>query len=281
LEAALQFNGTLALHEYAWPTLQNEWPWYLLRHRKVYNGDPERGWDGFPDHLSSLPLLVTECGLDGLIEQLDPPRGWRVLYGDEPEQYLSQLQWYDSELLKDRYVVGAALYCAATPDPQWKSYDIWPDLSHELARHATPIYRLFDPEPPDPPDPPIPPGPGPIYWTMDVEYQDGARIIVGSFPTAGILLKVTDPWGNQSTVVSGTKPEHGVGGFEVLVSHPGIYRLEFCAESFEVEVFDGTVVVTFRQEEYQPPDENEMLDEAIARLDGMIALMEAYFQGRE
>ena len=41
-------NGALALHEYAWPTLDNEWPWYLLRHRKVYDGDPTRGWDGLP-----------------------------------------------------------------------------------------------------------------------------------------------------------------------------------------------------------------------------------------
>lgn len=278
LEAALQFNGTLALHEYAWPTLQNEWPWYLLRHRKVYNGDPERGWGGFPAHLRDLPLLVTECGLDGLIEQSDPPRGWRVLYGEEPEQYLSQLQWYDSELLKDKYLAGAALYCEATPDPQWKSYDIWPDLSHELARHATPIYRLLDPEPPDPP---IPPGPKPTYWTMDVEYREGARIIVGSFPTAGILLKVTDPWGNETTVVGGSKPEYGEGGFEVQLSHPGIHKLEFCTETFEVEVYDGTAIVTFRQEKYQPPDEDMMLDEAIARLDRMIALMEEYFAGRE
>lgn len=139
LEAARQYNGALALHEYAWPTLDRDWPWYLLRHRKVYDGEPDHNWEGLPAHLKTLPLLITECGLDGLIEK-SPPRGWRVLYS--VDQYLQQLAWYDAELQKDPYVAGAALYCCATPDPQWKSYDLWPDLAQALAQQATPIYRL-------------------------------------------------------------------------------------------------------------------------------------------
>ena len=75
LESARQYNGALALHEYAWPSLDHEWPWYLLRHRKVYDGDPERGWEGLPDHLRTMPLLITECGLDGLIEDGSMARG--------------------------------------------------------------------------------------------------------------------------------------------------------------------------------------------------------------
>ena len=51
-------------------------------------------------------------------------------------------------------------------------------------------------------------------------------------------------------------------------------------ESFDVEIRDGTAVVTFTQEGYQPPDENMLLDKAIARLDAMIAMMEEYFEGR-
>ncbi len=147
LEAARQYNGALALHEYAWPTLDHDWPWYLLRHRKVYDGEPDHNWEGLPSHLKTLPLLITECGLDGLIEK-SPPRGWRVLYS--VAQYLKQLAWYDAELQKDPYVVGAALYCCATPDPQWQSYDLWPDLAKALAQQATPIYRLA-------PSQPIPP----------------------------------------------------------------------------------------------------------------------------
>ncbi len=151
LEAALQYDGAMALHEYAWPTLDNEHPWYLLRHRKVYDGEPEHGWEGLPRHLKSLPLLITECGLDGLIEQGYPPRGWQVLYGKDPDQYLEQLAWYDAELEKDPYVVGAALYCCGTADWQWKSYDIWPEFSQILAQKAKPLYRLTTTRLPPPP----------------------------------------------------------------------------------------------------------------------------------
>lgn len=153
LEAALEYGGALALHEYAWPSLDHEWPWYALRHRKVYEGEPAHGWEGFPPRLKSLPLLITECGLDGLIERIDPPRGWQVLYGHDPAQYLRQLAWYDAELLKDRYVIGAALYCLSTPDPRWKTYDHWPDLTRRLMEQATPVYRLTEPQPPEPPAP--------------------------------------------------------------------------------------------------------------------------------
>ena len=149
IEAAHQYHGALALHEYAWPTLDNEWAWYLLRHRKVYEGAPSRGWDGLPAYLKNLPLLVTECGLDGLIELGHPPRGWRVLYEQDPDQYLQQLAWYDEELLKDPYVAGAAIYVCGVSDWQWKTYDIWPELAQILAQQATPIYRLTDSTPPD------------------------------------------------------------------------------------------------------------------------------------
>jgi hypothetical protein len=153
LEAALQFGGALALHEYAWPSLDHEWSWYLLRHRKVYDGEPDHNWPGLPSHLKTLPLFITECGLDGLIELGHPPRGWKALFEQDPGQYLRQLAWYDGELLEDRYVMGAAIYCCGVADWTWKSYDIWPELATALSQQATPIYRLGEPFPhPQPPD---------------------------------------------------------------------------------------------------------------------------------
>jgi len=152
LEAAKEYGGALALHEYAWPTLDTEPEWYLLRHRKVYRGDSESGWQGFPNHLRRLPLLITECGLDGLIEQSHPPRGWKTLY--TPDQYLEQLDWYNQELMKDTFVAGAAIYCCSVADLQWASYDIWPEPARTIARQATPIYRLAEGKPPV--EPPVP-----------------------------------------------------------------------------------------------------------------------------
>jgi hypothetical protein len=156
LEAALQYKGALALHQYAWPSLEHEGPWYLLRHRKVYDGEPEHGWAGLPWHLKVLPVLITECGLDGLIELGHPPRGWKVLYREDPDRYLQQLAWFDAELQKDPYVVGAAIYCCSVADWTWSSYDIWPEVAKALAEQATPVYRLTEPIPapplPEPPD---------------------------------------------------------------------------------------------------------------------------------
>ncbi len=148
LEAANQYKGALALHQYAWPTLDRQWRWYSLRHRKVYQGEPRHEWAGLPEHLKALPLLITECGLDGAIVQSLRPRGWQVLYGDDPARYLAQLAWYDEELQKDEYVAGAAIYCCcAADDPNWGTYNIWPEIVQLLAQRATPMYRLRQPAP--------------------------------------------------------------------------------------------------------------------------------------
>lgn len=263
LEAAHQYKGALALHEYAWPTLDHKWPWYILRHRKVYDGEPEHFWEGLPDHLNTLPLLITECGLDGLIERGDRPRGWRTHNEDNPIQYLRQLAWYDAQLQKDPYVIGAAIYCLATPDPVWKSYDIWPLLVKVLARYAKPVYRLPKEEPSQPPDqPPVDTGvaghiqlPN-VVWRMETSYQPGPKVIAGAFPRRDLELSITDPWGNVSTVVSGSKPEHGYGGFEMLAPNIGTYTLEFLDQSFKVRTQNQSTIVVFTETSMpvEPPD---------------------------
>jgi hypothetical protein len=248
LEAARQYHGALALHEYAWPTLDRDAPWYALRHRKVYHGEPDHDWAGFPSHLKSLPLLITECGLDGLLEQGSRPRGWRALHGADPDRYLRQLDWYNTQLLRDPYVIGAAIYCLATPDPQWQSYDVWPNLAGMLAGAAKPLYRLGKKPPEEPVEPFEPPEPRKREesgWRMEVERRPGARIIAGSLPGPGIQVTVADPWGNASTVTSGSKPEYGPGGFEVLAPNPAAYTVAFLDQRFEVQTRDGATIVTF------------------------------------
>jgi hypothetical protein len=291
LEAAHQYQGALALHEYAWPTLDRDWPWYLLRHRKVYGGEPDHNWEGFPEPLKSLPLLITECGLDGHIEQGSPPRGWQALYESDPAEYLRQLDWYDTELLQDPYLVGAAIYCLATPDSRWKSYDIWPGLAKTMAQAATPVYRLSQTPSTQPTQPTKPMGsveptqPTTSGWQMNVQVRPGSRIIAGSFPRAGIQLTVTDPWGNAAAVTSGSKPEYGVGGFEVLAPNPASYKLSFLGQMFAVKTGDTITFVKFTETEQpvkppekppeKPADESTMLDTVMERLDRIIELLHA------
>jgi hypothetical protein len=277
LEAAQQYGGALALHEYAWPTLQRRWPYYLLRHRKIYGGSPPQNWPGLPEHLKTLPLLITECGLDGLITSGREPRGWRVLYGSDPAKYVEQLAWYDAELSKDPYVMGAALYCCGVSDPTWRSYDIWPQVAQLLAQDATPIYRLPEPEPAEPTAPFGPSQPLATDWQMEVTYRPGPRILAGTFPSGGIELTITDPWGNAERVIAGSKPEHGPGGFEVLAPHIVVYTLSFLDKTFEVQSGDQITFVTFtevpRRVPSEPLDEDAMLELVLERVDRIIDIL--------
>jgi hypothetical protein len=127
-------------------------------------------------------------------------------------------------------------------------------------RHLNGVWQLVDegtPVPPEPepepeqkpePEPEAPPQPQPqLGWEMSVSYQAGPRIIAGILPRPGIDVTVADPWGNASTVISGSKPEHGAGGFEFLAPHVTTYTLTFLGETFHVQVREGTAFVTFTE----------------------------------
>lgn len=141
LEAAQAHGGYLGLHEYSAPTMwekTNVPPlhfygdrahegWLTLRYRKVY-GQYLVPWG------LSLPLLITECGVDGLVSNRPGPpgRGWQDFAGhwaelgmgwDTAGNYVEQLAWYDRELQLDEYVQGAAVF-AMTVFEEWKSYQL-------------------------------------------------------------------------------------------------------------------------------------------------------------
>jgi hypothetical protein len=82
-----------------------------------------------------IPLLITECGVDGLVGNRPGPTeagGWKDfvdtwleagLRNDPSGVYMDQLIWYDSELQKDDYVKGATIFVLGA-SPGWESYDI-------------------------------------------------------------------------------------------------------------------------------------------------------------
>ena len=101
--------------------------WLTLRYRKVYRQYL------IPAGLE-VELVITECGIDGMVRGHPGPegKGWRdfVVYwekqgmgADGPGNYIEQLAWYDSELMKDDYLVGAAIFTMTTTR-QWQSYEI-------------------------------------------------------------------------------------------------------------------------------------------------------------
>jgi hypothetical protein len=83
-----------------------------------------------------LSILITECGVDGLVQPRPGPedaRGWQDfvqtwlengLRDDPPGVYMDQLIWYDQHLQQDDYVKGAAIFLAASNVSRWTSYDI-------------------------------------------------------------------------------------------------------------------------------------------------------------
>lgn len=91
-----------------------------------------------------------------------------------------------------------------------------------------------------------------------MERRAGPRLIAGTFPRPGIQITATDPWGNGFSTVSGSKPEYGPGGFEILIFHDATYVLQFLGETFEVEVRGDRVHLTF--------EEIEQVEEVLLRV---------------
>jgi hypothetical protein len=154
LEAAQAHDGYLGLHEYSAPTVwyHSDVPdlyfqgdpahegWLTLRYRKVYRQYLEP-WG------LRLPLLITECGVDGLVgDRPGPPgKGWQDFAAywaelgmgwDTPGNYIEQLAWYDRELQLDDYVRGAAIF-AMTGFDGWQTYQLLGDAATILQQYLS------------------------------------------------------------------------------------------------------------------------------------------------
>jgi hypothetical protein len=154
VEAARRHDGYLGLHEYSAPTIwfntnrseldfganPSDEGWLTLRYRKVYREYLHR-WG------LRLPLILTECGVDGLVtDRPGPPgNGWKDFAGywaelgmgpDAPGNYVEQLAWYDSQLQLDDYVVGGTVF-AMTAFQEWESYQLLGDAATILQQYLS------------------------------------------------------------------------------------------------------------------------------------------------
>jgi hypothetical protein len=135
IRIGLECGAILGLHEYSAPTMQYGYG-QGIPHRPTYT---DRGiltlryryWyqDLFLPLDLPIPLVITEIGVDGGVDGGRPgPRGagwldfaqyWKDTgLGESATQvYMSQLAWYDSEIRRDPYVLGAAIYQAGSYGP--------------------------------------------------------------------------------------------------------------------------------------------------------------------
>ncbi len=113
----------LALHEYDSPRMDTHAGDFCLHYRKAYAALP-------PD--ARRPILITECGIDDGQNQ-----GW-MQYATA-DDYLAQLAWYDGELMKDDYLVGASIFTLDGKD--WRYFDVLQivgRIADYIASHPTP-----------------------------------------------------------------------------------------------------------------------------------------------
>ena len=139
---ALQYEAILGVHEYSCPWMwwmtgnyqvnpeedEGDEGWGTLRYRKVY-----RQWL-IPNHVGTLPLVITEAGIDPLVGPNPYEKGtWKQLGDfwrehdnehDPADYYFRQLVWYDQELQKDDYVIGATIFTWGSFGPPWQHFDV-------------------------------------------------------------------------------------------------------------------------------------------------------------
>ncbi len=163
LEAAHRCGGILTIHEYNGPTMDcgvvtnvpNIIPGapavsvpagiYTLRYRILYEGLLK------PRGLGDLPLAITELGADGGSPKdgcQGPGHGWTWKRYQQwwvgqgfgaigAEAYVNVLAWYDAEMKKDPYVIGAAIFTSGEfATTAWANFDIHEAIIH-LAIYET------------------------------------------------------------------------------------------------------------------------------------------------
>jgi hypothetical protein len=162
LQAAQTHQAILGLHEYSCPWMwwmtgkyqlnpnedEGDEGWTTLRYRKVYRQHL------IPNGFGDVPLVVTECGIDPLVNPKPPQVGaggtWKHLgafwaaHDNEPDKadyYFRQLVWYDRELQKDDYVVGATVFTWGSFGLPWSDFDVaGTDVAEKLI-----VYTREDP----------------------------------------------------------------------------------------------------------------------------------------
>lgn len=188
LRACKSYNGGWSYHSYTIPytTDVNQETWYSLRYRQYYQYFATK----YPD-LSSLPLILTEGGVDGQSAEGGP--GWRAY---DASRYQAWLAWYDQQLAQDAYVVGCTLFQIGDPYG-WYSFDLEP-VAAWLAGHIAAA------QPPDPPSTPtnltaVASGPTSVQLTWTPSTGASYYNVRRSTNSGGPYTKVASPATNSHT----------------------------------------------------------------------------------
>ncbi len=149
--ATLENCKYLGFHEYDWPTLDrlhkvglsegNGGMWLALRYRRIMN-------DGIRQKYGDKhSCLITECGLTQGVQggqdigpwaQKNSVSGSRVVTPIAVADYWQTLLWYNSELMKDDYVMGACLFVTGAVSP-WETFEHVGTITPKLEAYQTTV----------------------------------------------------------------------------------------------------------------------------------------------
>jgi hypothetical protein len=317
----LELYKYLGFHEYDWPTLDrlhkiglngpsepqnlvpgvgegrgNDGMWRALRYRRVMNEGIRQKYG------DKHTVIITECGMTQAVwggtaldigpwaHQLTVPAnipGGTVPSPISAEAYWQTLQWYNSEIMRDDYVMGACMFVTgASGKPEWDTFEHLGPITNRIyqfqrsvsvARLSNlvpnptpsvldPNYQPSTPPPigieakpdsggtieieikPEPEAKPTPPPPPPEpKWIYRLEVGQGMGLLVGDIGVANQQITITKPDDRVERPMSGSKAEYGRGGFETYAQIPGTYRVQFLDQSFNLQLTGQFTRVTFEQ----------------------------------
>jgi len=262
LQAATRYQAILGLHEYSCPWMwwmtgkhqidpdadEGDEGWTTLRYRKIYRQHL------IPNGLGNVPLVITECGIDPLVNPKPPnaPGGtWKRLGGfwtqhdnepDKADYYYRQLVWYDKEMQKDNYVIGATVFTWGSFGGTWEDFDVaGTNVSKKLvtytqANPATPFdYSRFS-------------GGGDVVIKKPrghprVQYERVYVLLPPKADAAWARAVVEGGWSEKRYTIGSSADDAGVGDLDarhVIAVNPQRWPGPLSLEDFFKKYYPGT-----------------------------------------
>jgi len=161
------FPGTLdtykylGFHEYDWPTLDrlhkigledgNGGMWLALRYRRAMQAVQKKFG-------RKHTAIITEVGMTQGVQGGQDVGPWHKSHPISVDDYWKSLRWYNDEIMKDDYVLGACLFAVGAIDP-WQSFehlgpvmDKLADFQRDPSRPVSPTIDVNQPVVTNPPD---------------------------------------------------------------------------------------------------------------------------------
>jgi len=186
---AQQGGHFLALHEYGLAgTLRGTQPDLALRYRGLATYLLERD--------AMIPIIISEAGQNA---------GYQFI---GTQQFIDDFAWYDSELMRDAYVVGAAAWTLGK----------WEEANFQDALPALTDYIITHPTPVEPPPPPPPPDPEPCRGLPRTDYERVYYVIPPDATESRAAEIFRIGWTESKRTVGGSYDDAGIGDLPVKVA---------------------------------------------------------------